>query len=647
MRRLLRSPLFAVLTASSLVWAAVLGLRAAGALEALELAVYDWHIRLRPALPAEKAPVALVTVTEKDIQDLGTWPVPDRLLAEALDTVAASGARAVGLDIYRDVPVPPGQDELAATLRRHAQIVAPMMLPQGNRPGVAPPSALKGSERIGFTDMIVDPGGAVRRGLLVMDDGRSVFYSLPFRVALVYLEANGIKLQGDPDEPAYMRIGRTTIPPFEPNDGGYVRADAGGYQFLIDYREPPHAFPSLTLTQILSGQFDRAVLKDKIVFLGVTADSVKDSFYTPFSGLFGERPTMYGVEVYGHVVSQLVRSGMAGDEPVAVMSETSEALWILLWTLLGGAVALALRSAWRFALALAAGVTLLAVLAHGLFLNGWWVPLVPSGLGWLGAAGVVEGYVSGREKRQRAQLMGLFSSFMSAELAEFLWRERESFASGGRPRPQRLPATIFFADVMNFTTVSESLEPQTLMDWFYEFMEAVTPLVSDYHGIILRFLGDSIMAAFGPPIPRKTEAEIRQDAANAIGCALATQERVIALNHRHAARGWPLVSMRIGMLSGTVTGGNIGTEKRFEYNVHGDTVNTASRLESFDKEHFEPDHFNAPCRILIGEPTFKLAGDAFETEFLGEFRLKGKVNRIRIYRVHGRKSADVARPNPG
>jgi adenylate cyclase len=481
--------------------------------------------------------------------------------------------------------------------------------------------------------VVVDPGGTVRRGLLVMDDGKEAFYSLPFRIALAYLHPLGIGLQGDPDEPKFMRIGRTTIEPFEPNDGGYVRADAGGYQILIDFRERPQAFPVLTLGAVLAGTFDHGALRDKLVLVGVTAESVKDSFYTPYSGLFGERQTMYGVELHGHIVAQLVRAGINGERPTRVFSDWSEAVWTLLWALAGGAVAFAVRSAFRFALVVAAGLVFIAVCAHAMFVQGWWIPIVPPALGWVGAAGLTEAYVSGREKRERAQLMGLFSSFMSAELAEFLWRERESFTSGGRPRPQRLRATIFFADVMNFTTVSEALDPQTLMDWFYEFMEAVTPLVSEHGGIILRFLGDSIMAAFGPPIPRKTDDEVRQDAVNAVRCALATQERVIALNRRHAERGWPLVSMRIGMLSGTVTGGSIGTAKRFEYNVHGDTVNSASRLESFDKEHFEPDYFSAPCRILIGEPTRELIGAAFHSEFVGEFRLKGKTKTIRIYRV--------------
>jgi adenylate cyclase len=166
-------------------------------------------------------------------------------------------------------------------------------------------------------------------------------------------------------------------------------------------------------------------------------------------------------------------------------------------------------------------------------------------------------------------------------------------------------------------------------------METTTPLVSDHGGVILRFLGDSIMAAFGPPIARTTEKEIRQDAVNAVSCALAIQAGVIALNRRLEQRGWPLISMRIGVLSGRVVGGSIGTAKRFEYNVHGDTVNTASRLESFDKEAFDPDYFKTPCRILIGESTLRLVDDTFHTELVGEFRLKGKTQTIRIHRVHG------------
>jgi adenylate cyclase len=378
-------------------------------------------------------------------------------------------------------------------------------------------------------------------------------------------------------------------------------------------------------------------VRDRVAVVGVAAESVKDSFHTPYSRAFGNRQAMYGVELYGHIVSQLVRAGLAAEAPIAVIHDAAEALWILLWALLGGAAALLLRSVWQFFLVLVAGLALLALGVHGLFVLGWWFPLVPPALGWIGTAGAVSAYVLSEEKRQRAALMGIFSSYVSPELAEEIWRERDQFLDGGRPRPQRLTATVFFSDIAGFTTVSETLEPEKLLDWFYEFMEATTPLVGEHGGVIFRFLGDSIMAVFGVPVARTDEKDIARDAVNAVNCALTMQERLVGLNRRLQALGLPLIGMRIGILTGPMVAGSIGSAKRREYNVHGDTVNTAARLESFDRESFTPDYLSTPCRILIGESTQRYLGDAFHVEFNGDFPLKGKHNAINIYRVHGRK----------
>jgi adenylate cyclase len=266
---------------------------------------------------------------------------------------------------------------------------------------------------------------------------------------------------------------------------------------------------------------------------------------------------------------------------------------------------------------------------------GAWIPLVPPALGWAAAAGVVSAYVSGAEKKQRARLMGLFSSYVSPELAEAIWRDRTLFLVDGRPRPQRITATVFFSDVSGFTTISETLDPPLLMGWLYGFMEAITPIVSAHGGVILRFMGDSIMAVFGVPVPRTTEEEIARDAVNAVECALAMQARLIVLNKTLEPRGLPLIAMRIGILTGPLVAGSLGTAHRMEYNCHGDTVNTGARLESFGRDEFTADYHHAPCRILVGEPTLRLLGERFQTEFLGEFQLKGKLKPLRIHRVYG------------
>ncbi len=635
----MRSALIAVMVAGGLAFAVLIGLRSTGALEGLELAAYDWQLRLRPGAPAKKPPVVLVTITDRDIAELGTWPVPDAVLARALETLSRAGARAIALDIYRDVPVPPGHEALNAVLAKNPQIVGAMLLPRGEHPGVLPPPVLVGSDRVGFTDTVVDADGRVRRALLMLDDGKTVFYSLPFRIALLYLQAAGVTPQSDPQNPDYLKLGRTTLRPFEPNDGGYVRADAGGYQILIDYRDASDAFAEIGLSQLLAGEFDRRLVKDRVALVGVTAESVKDNFFTPLSGMFGTKGSMYGVALYGHMVSQLVRGALEGERPLAVLPDGVEALWILVWCLLGATLAFLARSAWRFALAVAGGLLILLVAAHAVFLLGWWIPSVPPVLGWVASAGVVSVYVSGREKKERARLMSLFSAYMSPELAEAIYRDRQHFLASGRPIPQRLTVTVYFCDVGGFTTISETLDPPVLMGWLYGFMEAITPVVSSHGGVILRFSGDSIMAVFGVPVARTSEEEIARDAVNAVDCALAMQHRLIVLNKSLQERGLPLIGMRIGILTGPVTAGSLGTEQRMEYNVHGDTVNTGARLESFQREHFSPDYLHAPCRILAGEPTLRLLGGQFHTEFLGDFQLKGKVKPLRIYRVHGRNGA--------
>jgi adenylate cyclase len=145
------------------------------------------------------------------------------------------------------------------------------------------------------------------------------------------------------------------------------------------------------------------------------------------------------------------------------------------------------------------------------------------------------------------------------------------------------------------------------------------------------------MAAFGVPVPHATDAEIQRDAINAVQCALAMEQRLIQLNQRWQAQDLPVIGMRIGIYTGSVVAGSLGSTDRMEYTVHGDTVNTAERLESFAKHRFAPDPFNRPCRILIGEATLGYLDDRFQMNKMGQVRLRGKNRKVVIYRVLGHK----------
>jgi adenylate cyclase len=632
--KLLRAPFATGLLVIILVSLAVLGLRGCGSLESLELAAYDWFIRLRPSDPKTHSRIVLVTITEQDIQSLGSWPLSDDVLLQTLESVTRFGPRAIGVDIYRDLPVPPGSERLQDFLRKNERIVWVTKFGQGNTGGIAPPQALIGTESIGFNDIVVDPGGVVRRGLLFIDDGVTTATAFALRLALLYLAPERIVLQPDPEYSERLRLGPNTIRPLEPYDGPYAAADTGGYQFLLDFKGWKGSFPSVTLTEILSGNIAPEVMRDKVVLIGVTAESVKDHFYTPFSrGLQDDQQTD-GVAIHAHITDQLIRLGLGSAAPVKTIKEWQEGIWIMLWSTMGVLTGFKVRSPWKLSFAIGSGLLVLAIFDFSVFLKGWWLPLLPPALAWFIAAVAVTAYLSYQETVDRAALMQLFSRHVSKEVAEGIWRDREQFLDGQRPRPQQLVATVLFTDLVGFTSVSEKLRPEELMDWLNECMEPMASQVSAHGGVVEQYTGDAIVAIFGVPIARKNEEEISQDAVNAVSCALAMEAVLRDLNRRWLEQNRPTTAMRMGIYTGPMVAGSLGGADRLEYVVIGDTVNIASRLESFDKDLFARSLAN-PCRILIGEATLCRLGQRFLTEKVGQVSLKGKEERIHVYRVVG------------
>jgi adenylate cyclase len=639
MTRRPHSSLRAVGAIALLVTVALVGVRSLGWLESVELAAYDAFIRMRPSDPPPDSRITLVTVTEADIPASGGWPLSDDVLARVIEQVARHGPRAIGLDMYRDVPVPPGTENLERVLVAEPRLVAVTKFGEGPSAGVRPPPVLKDTEQVGFNDIVVDPGGVVRRALLFLDDGQTSVSAFALRLALLYLQGQGVTGQPAPENPALLKLGRTTIRPLEPNDGGYVRVDAGGYQFLIDFQGARRPFASINLTGLLAGTFDAGLLRDKIVLIGVTAESIKDDFYTPFSRGMSANQYVPGVAVHAHIASQLLRMALDGQVPMRTVPDWQEWLWIALWSGAGALLALGVRSPWRLATAVGGGVLVLVGFGFLAFVRSWWVPLVPPAAAWLVSAGIVIAYTSYQESLQRSMLMQLFSRHVSREVAEAIWLQREQFLAGGRPRSERLVVTALFTDLSGFTSVAEKHTPEQLMEWLNEYMDVMAQQVSRHGGVIRQYAGDSVVAVFGVPVARRTEADIAHDARSAVECALAMETALRELNQRWRAAGKPVSGMRIGIFTGPVLAGTLGSAERSEYAVVGDTMNTASRLESFDKDYFAPDAETRPCRTIIGEPTLAYLGDEFDTVRIGEVSLKGKAQLVGIYRLSGHRIA--------
>jgi adenylate cyclase len=616
------------------VWAGTLGLRSAGLLESLELGAYDLCLRLRPGAPAADPRIALVTVSEADIKRLRQWPMSDATLAMVLERVVEAGARVIGLDIYRDLQVPPGSEELDATFARHPRIIVVTKIAEGASTGIPAPAAVTQRFRIGFNDVPVDRGGVVRRALLFLDDGTTSYFSFPLQLALYYLRPEGLRVSDDPDTPGGVRLGPTPVPPLERGHGSYVIADMSGYQFMLDYAGVAHPFTSVALSDILdNAPAKMALLRDRLVIIGVVSEAIKDIFLTPHSRGHEFDQYVPGMTLHALAASQILRLARGESRPLRTLPEWQEAAWFALTSVAGAVLGLYVRSLWVFASAAVLGLGVIAVGAGGALALGWWLPLLPPAITWAVTLACVAAFLSYRERHDRQLLMHLFSRHVSREVAQAIWRQRENFLDGGRPRPRRLIATVLFTDLIGFTHISEGQPPAKLMEWLNEYLDAMVEQVMAHGGVVNKYVGDAIMAIFGIPVPRATEEERRADALNAVRCAVAMDAALRRLNEQWSDHRQLRLGMRIGIFTGEVIAGSVGSSQRLEYTVLGDTVNTASRLESFDKKVFEPNFVTTSSRILIGASTRAYLGDAFPTEPVGEVHLSGKDELVRVYRV--------------
>ncbi|MBI3357360.1 MAG: adenylate/guanylate cyclase domain-containing protein [Nitrospirae bacterium] len=639
--KLLQSPKFLCLAVALVVTASVLMLRKAGHLELWELKAYDTALRLLPSSHQTEPKTVLIGITEQDVQALGSWPLSDAILARVIDSVLQHRPRVVGVDIYRSFAVPPGHETLESTLTAHPNIVMVMKFGSEMLASVPPLPVLRHTDQVGFNDLLLDRDGLVRRGLLFLDDGRESAYSFPLRLSLKYLEPEGIIPLPDPINSDLLRLGNTSIRPLESNDGGYVAADARGYQFLLDFGREPAPLPTYSVTSLLDGRINPETLRDRIVLIGVTAESVPDLFHTPYSpSLRADRQNIYGVVLHAQITNQLVDLALQGHAPRATLSESAESWWIFLWGLVGGVLGLFTRSTWRFSLLTLTSLGVLVGVSAIAFVAGWWIPLVPPAVASLSTIALLTAAIANREKRDRTQLMQLFSRHVSSEVAETIWGQRELFWQGGRLRPQTMTVTVLFTDLEGFTPASEQMDPQRLMDWTNGCIDSMAEIVMRHSGVVDDYFGDAIKANFGVPVARASDVEIAEDARCAVDCALEMGREMSRLNHLWQAEGLPTARMRIGLFTGSVVAGSLGSRERMKYTTLGDTVNVAARLEGYEKDKWESRLGGTACRILVGESTVRyLDPERYEIQRVGEVLLKGRDQKVGVYQLLGEKKA--------
>jgi len=381
----------------------VVGLRQLGWLQFFELWGYDTLVRLRPDEGPDDR-LLVVGIDEADLQGLRQFPLHDRTIAQLLSTLVRYEPSAIGLDIYRDIPQGTGDAELGQVFQRHDNIYAVCKLSDATSPGVPPHPQLPLAQ-IGFADIPVDPGGILRRGLLIAvppasqtrlqttrldhacNDPEAQLFSLGMQLALRYLGDRGIEPSVTAE--GQLQFGSTVINRLQANTGGYRDLEATGYQVLINYRSAQQATRQITLSEVLHGQLPPEWVRDRVVLVGYTASSAKDDFYTPFSEGLREGQKMPGVVVHAQLVSSLLSAVLEQRPLIWVWSAWVEWLWIGGWAMLGGIVGWRVRHPVGYALLSLVSMGTLVGVCLGLLILGGWVPLIPPALAFLGTAGSV------------------------------------------------------------------------------------------------------------------------------------------------------------------------------------------------------------------------------------------------------------------
>lgn len=663
-RRLLIGTFLGLLAA---VLAALLG--SLPLLRTLELKTYDLRMRFVTDPTEARRDIVFVDITEDSIRRLepvvGRWPWPRLIHAALIDFLARGPARVVAYDVTfgdrdRRSGFPVGEatwtgaesdQAFADAVARAGNVIlagdatfggvvgetapppspreAPYRLDDSieERPVWEPPyeELAAAARALGHNLFVFDEDGPVRRAVPFVRFGERAVPLLGVAAAIVAsgLEPGAVRLDGED-----LVLGDRRMPLLRarvPMGDGMSRSSRRvlvrfpGPALLPDGRTTTyrtHSFYDLFYSeqQILAGEpplVDPASLRDALVFVGSTAAGLNDVFTVPF----GSAGVMPGAQVHASVADNIL-----SDRFIHPLGTS----WTVAITVgVGVAVGLAavLTNAWWTATLAGALAAFIGWLGIFLFGDGLWLELTMPTLTIAVATfnGVAYQYfVEGREKRK---VKRLFSRYVAPDVFAQLLAHPDSARLGG----QRREMSVLFSDIRGFTTVSERGEPEEIVAQLNEYFSRMVEVLFAHHGTLDKFVGDMVMALFGAPVEDLDHAD------HAVTAALDMVSALEELNVQWAAAGRPELDIGIGVNTGEMVVGNIGSSSIMSYTVIGDQVNLGARLESLNKEY--------GTRIIISGSTRGRLKGRYDVRPLGDVVVKGKTRAVTIFEVRGFKPA--------
>ncbi len=659
-----RWALAAGFTLAATLAAAALG--GAPLLQTLELKTYDARLRAVATGDGPPPAIAQVLIDDHSIRQLepivGRWPWPRMVHAVLVDFLARGPATLVVYDVLFSEEAKgtsdiggtvwtgkESDDALVASVAKAGNVILaaeasseglvdasqnvqppldgipalqarwPLTGFAERRPLLTPPfpALAQAARGIGHARFAYDADGPARRYVPFVEVAGHVVPSLPVAAMLA---ARGLRPDQVTASRAALTLGATRVPWVEQVVPDYYGPAQTVWRGLVPFRGPTlradrtptfpyYSFQDVFLAeqQILAGErphLDPAVFKDHIVVVGVTAEGLKDIFTTPF----GEG-TMPGAEFHANVLD-----GLLANRAIAPAAPYQRVATMLLPALAVSVVG-ALAAPWATALTALAASGVLVWLTTRALGQGVWLPLVVPVLAVVFAfvADLAWSYfVEGREKRR---VKRLFSRYVSKDVYQQLLASPGDVGLGG----ERREMTVLFSDMRGFTTLSESGEAEDLVRQLNQYFTRMVDVVFAHRGTVDKFVGDMVMALYGAPLDDPDHAD------HAVQTALRMVEELQDLNRRWAVEGRTPLDIGIGINTGEMIAGNIGSDTIMSYTVIGDNVNLGARLESLNKDY--------GTRILISEATRRQLKGHYDVRALGEVRVKGKTRPVAIFEV--------------
>ena len=645
-------------------------------LELLELKAYDLRFLSRDSSPAHPA-IVLAVIDEKSLDALGRWPWPRSVIAALVNTLSAKGARVIGFDIgflesekspFKAVMADISQRlhdlkikdkclnhmvskariqadndlSLAMAIRASPSDIVlgyffhmpearqphfpedkaalapvgtprlsgyPLIFNQASGPVETvfinaaaiervPDSLAMATPYTGYFNMAPDIDGVIRWLPLVIEYREDFFAPLSVVCAWLFMDRPRLAVGVDSFGVSGVQIGNRFVP-----------TDETG-QLLLNYTVPAQGFPTYAVTDIIGNTLSGNPFKDRIVIVGATAKGIGDTKTIPLG------PDHPGMEIHATALNNILTGQFLIQSKWVLVYDLAA---IVVMGLILGVLLPKVQAISGFCLA--AGLFSLQVLVTQWVFNHLNIrinvvyPLLAITLTY--TALTVHRYFS--ETREKKKVQRTFSRYASPQLIDEMIQNPNKLKLGGEVSA----ISVLFCDLANFTDISESRSPNDIINIMSQYFKEITDHVFAFKGTLKEYVGDELMALFGAPLYH------RDHALNACHTALAIQAHLE--DRRKAARktGAPLLRARVGINSGDMLIGNLGSEYRFSYGAMGDNVNLGSRLEGLNKIY--------GTRIIIGENTQKRVRDHFLLRHLDCVRVKGKQKPVQVFELIGAK----------